>query len=71
MVLAGFTRHTGKTQPVPNSAMVAYRTFHFDIDEYDEADFSFSHVNMPVADDNIDWSDKPAIGRVYDYKIIA
>ena len=55
-----FIKHTGNNCPVPPSTLVSYRTINDEV--------SLSHEHYPVYAGDIDWSDRPQVGRIFDYR---
>ena len=54
-----FIKHTGNNCPVPPLTLVSYRTINDEV---------ISHEHYPVYACNIDWSDIPQVGRIFDYR---
>lgn len=60
--MSEFIKHVGNVMPVPMLTRVAYRTTNEKV--------RVSHVHMPIFAGDVNWSDKPSIGRIFDYKVV-
>jgi len=63
-----FITHTGTSRPVPIGTYVIYRT----VSECNKAGVaSISNIiHQPMLAENIDWTDKPVLGRIYEYAAV-
>ena len=64
-----FITHSGISRPVPVGTYVIYRTVtegHYDIGVLKYSNI----IHLPMLAENIDWSEKPVLGRIYDYAIV-
>lgn len=59
--MENFILHTGQHCPVPPMQLVIYRTIHGDL---------ISHIHGRMEGGVMDWSTRPAIGRIYDYMCV-
>lgn len=66
MTNKAFTYHSGNRRPVPKGTYVIYRTVTTENGEH-----SISHVHLPMLAENLVWNDKPAFGRIHDYRVVA
>lgn len=60
--MSEFIKHVGNVSPVSMRSRVVYRTTN--------AEVAVSHVHMSACAGDLDWSDKPSVGRIYDYKVV-
>ena len=58
-----FIKHTGDAMPVHSGKMVAYRTTNEHV--------PISHIHMPVCAGDLDWTHRPQVGRILEYKVMA
>jgi hypothetical protein len=56
-----FTRHEGQNCPVPHDQKVIYRTI---------SGGEISHVHYKSPAGMLNWTLTPAIGRIFDYRVI-
>jgi|GEM_PF-3409361 len=56
-----FIKHVGNDCPVPPKTLVSYRTKNNEV--------QLSHEHLPTIASDLDWSDKPKVGRIVDYRV--
>lgn len=56
-----FIKHTADVQPISDDAVVVYRTI--------SNDETISHVHMPIRAAELNWTNEPDLGRIYEYAI--
>ena len=56
-----FIKHTADVQPISDDAVVVYRTI--------SNDETISHVHMPIRAAELNWTNEPDLGKIYEYAI--
>lgn len=55
-------KHIGEKCPVPPDALIIYRTT--------SRDTPTSHIHLPMKAIDLDWTNRPKIGRILEYRIV-